>query len=379
MNNMEVQMPDTLEKVKLCPAAVGASTIAGTTDGPGPSFVLSLLGISQGTTSGSNFLADAIGYVARFIVGMASFSFMTTEEVRCHEPKAVLLPLPSLRSYEYPVQVFRIGQLHLLNAPVEITTVAGHRLRAHVHDVLKQMQPRNEMPPANENQDMVVINGFSNDYASYLTTFEEYQAQRYEASQTLHGPHSLRGWMQAFGRVVRDFNEQSTPVVDDAGEAGWDFFDSYSLTDIFELVSGVLFILDKVPSFSMNPFGGFFSSQGPWSRWLPIVQVTELGTGADCTFELVVAFPEENMPTSIEQDHTYLQIKHFNGSDWVTTHSDASPDTFLQWKDNTLEATWLVFSSPLPGSYMFCYSPSSKSKSIYSICSKEFAAPICTL
>ena len=38
---------------------------------------------------------------------------------------------------------------------------------------------------------LVVIAGLTNDYSHYVTTYEEYQVQRYEGASTLFGPHTL--------------------------------------------------------------------------------------------------------------------------------------------------------------------------------------------
>jgi neutral ceramidase len=50
----------------------------------------------------------------------------------------------------------------------------------------------------------VTIAGLANNYASYVTTFEEYQAQRYEAASTIYGPHTLEGYIQEFTRIASD-------------------------------------------------------------------------------------------------------------------------------------------------------------------------------
>jgi neutral ceramidase len=42
----------------------------------------------------------------------------------------------------------------------------------------------------------VVIAGLSNTYSSYITTFEEYQMQRYEGASTIFGPHTLDAYIQ---------------------------------------------------------------------------------------------------------------------------------------------------------------------------------------
>lgn len=44
----------------------------------------------------------------------------------------------------------------------------------------------------------IVIAGLSNSYSHYITTFEEYQQQRYEGASTLYGPHTLAAYQQIF-------------------------------------------------------------------------------------------------------------------------------------------------------------------------------------
>lgn len=48
----------------------------------------------------------------------------------------------------------------------------------------------------------VVIGGLANSYSDYVTTFEEYQAQRYEAASTIFGPHTHQAYMQLFESLV---------------------------------------------------------------------------------------------------------------------------------------------------------------------------------
>lgn len=43
----------------------------------------------------------------------------------------------------------------------------------------------------------VVIAGLTNTYSSYVTTREEYAAQRYEGASTIFGPSTLDAYIQA--------------------------------------------------------------------------------------------------------------------------------------------------------------------------------------
>jgi neutral ceramidase len=49
----------------------------------------------------------------------------------------------------------------------------------------------------------VVLSGLSGTYSSYITTWEEYQVQRYEGASTLYGPHTLDAYIQTVLELVQ--------------------------------------------------------------------------------------------------------------------------------------------------------------------------------
>ena len=49
---------------------------------------------------------------------------------------------------------------------------------------------------------IVVIAGYANDYAGYVTTHEEYESQQYEGGHTLFGPWTEAGYRQEFVRLA---------------------------------------------------------------------------------------------------------------------------------------------------------------------------------
>ena len=55
----------------------------------------------------------------------------------------------------------------------------------------------------------IVIAGLSNIYSSYVTTFEEYQAQRYEGGSTIFGPHTLEAYAQNFKQLASSFKKDT--------------------------------------------------------------------------------------------------------------------------------------------------------------------------
>jgi neutral ceramidase len=90
-----------------------------------------------------------------------------------------------------PAQLFVIGDLAVAGAAGELTTVAGRRLRAELQRRLRRGGVRR-----------VVTMPYSNTYAGYITTPEEYEVQGYEGGHTLFGRWTLGGHQTLFDRVV---------------------------------------------------------------------------------------------------------------------------------------------------------------------------------
>jgi neutral ceramidase len=82
-------------------------------------------------------------------------------------------------SSSMPLQVLELGSLLVVGLPFEPTTQVGRRLRRHILS-LPGLQGRR-----------AVVAGYANDFAGYLTTPEEYDAQAYEGGFTLYGRATL--------------------------------------------------------------------------------------------------------------------------------------------------------------------------------------------
>lgn len=177
---------------KLCPPAMGFSFAAGTTDGTG------LFYFEQGVNS-----SKSANPFWRFVGGLVSKP--TEEQKACHAPKQILLntgfmdtPYP-WDPVNMPIQILRIGKFFILSVPTEFTTMAGRRLRNAVAQTLVK-----EKVLSHPGEGVFVIAGLSNGYSSYTTTYEEYQAQRYEGGSTIFGPHEADGFNQEMSRIARD-------------------------------------------------------------------------------------------------------------------------------------------------------------------------------
>ncbi|XP_048612623.1 neutral ceramidase 1-like [Brassica napus] len=135
------------------------------------------------------------------------------EQMESHYPKPILLDTGEMtKPYEWAttltlslvpalnssLQILCIGQLFILSVPGEFTTMAGRRLRDAVK---RHLQSSGNIEMSGEIH--IVIAGLGNGYSQYVTTFEEYQAQRYEGASTLFGPHTLSGYIQEFKKLSK--------------------------------------------------------------------------------------------------------------------------------------------------------------------------------
>ncbi len=167
---------------RTCPAALGYSFAAGTSDGPG-AFDFTQHSGNENTTSPvwqvvSRLLKDA-----------------TPEQRACHSPKPILLDVGEVHTpYDWTpnivdVQSFRVGQLVIVVSPGEASTMAGRRWKGAVREASAALFGGDAPEP------VVVIGGPANSYAHYITTEEEYGIQRYEGASTLYGPHTLAAYI----------------------------------------------------------------------------------------------------------------------------------------------------------------------------------------
>ena len=297
-----------------CGAAMGYAFAAGTTDGPGAfNFV-------QGTNT-SNPFWNAISHL---------LSKPTAAQSACHHPKPILLNLEGITvPYPWaaavlPLQLVRLGRFFMLSVPSELTTMAGRRMRhAIAQEIIKAGLTA---------QPVVVIAGLSNEYADYTTTFEEYQAQRYEGASTAYGPNELEAFISQFRRLVRDMaagvDSQTLPRPE-----------TY-LDKQIELRPGVLF-----DSVGIGHKYGDVTAQPP--------ATVARGSSVEVTFRS--ANPRNNLRT--EGTFLAVQLKDAAGA-WNDVATDGHWETKFKWaRHSSVYATsyativWDVPAAAVPGSY----------------------------
>lgn len=174
-------------EARTCPAARGFSFAAGTTDGPGA------FDFFQSDNSTKHPFWN---FVRSFIKAPGK------GQKRCHSPKPILLDTGEIKlPYAWEpsildIQIFRMGHILILAVPAEFTTMAGRILKEEVSKVFTNAGI------IEKKKVVAIIAGLSNSYAGYVTTYDEYQVQRYEGASTIFGPHTLQAYVQEFKRLA---------------------------------------------------------------------------------------------------------------------------------------------------------------------------------
>ena len=167
--------------VQTCPAALGHSFAAGTSDWPGA------FDFTQGDSGDpNNPFWSVVGGLLRA---------PSDEQKACQAPKPILLDVGEMSTpYAWTpnivdVQTLRVGQFFIIVSPSEVCTMAGRRWRNAVKAAAQEAGMTGGTEP------YVVIAGPANTYAHYVTTPEEYAVQRYEGASTLYGQWELPAYI----------------------------------------------------------------------------------------------------------------------------------------------------------------------------------------
>ncbi|ASU77532.1 alkaline ceramidase [Actinopolyspora erythraea] len=288
---------------RTCAAALGASFAAGAEDGPGPSIFEEGAGNNPffGTISGALYQASP----------------------RLRErqaPKEILLPVGAMGWVPriLPIQLVRLGTLYLLGIPQEVSIVGGLRLRRTVAAELGAA-------PTD-----VVVAGYANDYAGYLTTPEEYDQQAYEGGHTMFGRWSLPAYQQESARIAADMA---------SGE---------------ETARG--------PSPAGNPRGGrvrlqpgvVFDSPPLGREFGEVLEQPEGHYRRGGTARVVFASAHPN--NDLHRDGSYLLVQRRSADGWVTVADDGDWSTAYHWARrgvaaSTATVTWTIPAEAAGGEY----------------------------
>jgi neutral ceramidase len=296
-----------------CAGALGASFAAGSTEDGGGGLPL------FGEGPDGNPLFDAISEVL----------YVASPQLRqCQSPKDILLSTGDLgfTPSVLPLQLMRIGQLVLVGVPQEVTIVAGLRLR-------RTVAARLGVPVQN-----VLISGYANEYAGYLTTPQEYDNQDYEGGHTLFGRWSLPAVQQEFDRIAGDL-AAGRPTAPGPAQPGG------GQTQEFQ--PGVVF---DAPQFFRN-FGDVLTQPAASYR-----------AGQRVTAEFSTGHPKNNL----RRGGTFLQVQRLDGGTWRTVADDGDRSTTYRWRRDGLAAsiatiTWDVPAGTAAGTYRVVHTGDARS------------------
>ncbi len=284
---------------RTCPGVVGVSTLAGSVeDGPGIPI------IPEGVTN------PFFELLKPFNVDVPPWL------ISCQSPKAPAVPTGQLQATPdvVPIQLVKLGQLHLIAVPGEVTIVSGLRLRRTVAQELG-------VPLEN-----VLVQGYANAYSQYVTTPEEYQLQQYEGGSTLFGKYTLPAYQQEFANLAKALKD-NRPVATCARPPR-------PITAELNLQTGV--VMDAPPLF--KSFGQVLADAAPSYQLNQTVTVA-----------FVTGHPKNNL----HRNGTFLEVQKLNGGQWQRVADDGDWDTTYRWTrggiaDSKATITW---KATAPGTY----------------------------
>ncbi|KAH6690604.1 neutral/alkaline non-lysosomal ceramidase [Plectosphaerella plurivora] len=336
MSDFHFELPNGTE-VKTCPAALGYSFAAGTSDGPG------VFDFTQHNSNSSN-----TSPVWKVVSGFLKKP--NEAQTSCQSPKPILLDVGEVtKPYMWTpnvvdIQAFRVGQLLIIVSPGEATTMAGRRWKRAVHNAAKSML-KNER---SGHDPIVVLGGPANSYTHYITTEEEYSIQRYEGASTLYGPWTLSAYIN---RTVAHLSFLSTSASELPPPGP---FPPDNSNRSLNFIPGVVW--DGAPLF--RKFGDVQKDAGAIYLQGETVKATFVG-----------ANPRNNLRLERTYASVEKMVLHDGVENWETIRDDSDWDLIFSWKrtneilgHSEVEITWETEGDTTgPGVYRLHYYGDSKS------------------
>eukprot|EP00913_Durusdinium_trenchii_P030301 g28385.t1 len=231
-------------------------------------------------------------------------------------PKNILLRPNTVRETVFPkvlgFQLVRIGQMVVAAVPGEFTTMAGARTKEAIKKILVD-------GGVIEETGTVVLNNVASGYAGYVTTYEEYQHQRYEGGFTTYGPYTH----EAMTNILVQMAEESRAPQLTRKDQDWENIDRVLVDD--------------------PPIGGQFGDVKedvhPGPHWP--------GDTVRCT--LWGAHPRNHLQRN-SSFGTVWRWQPNNASDvsaggsWVFTADDSDFDTMFSWRREGISASLVTIS-----------------------------------
>ncbi|KAG0651917.1 N-acylsphingosine amidohydrolase 2 [Hyphodiscus hymeniophilus] len=315
-----------------CPAALGYSFAAGTSDGPGA------FDFTQNDPNAPN--ASPVWRVVSGVIKEPS-----EEQKRCHFPKPILLDVGEINSpYLWTpnvvdVQVLRVGQFVIIVSPGEATTMAGRRWKEAIHDSASSLALSGSAADP-----VVVIGGPANSYTHYIATPEEYGIQRYEGASTLYGPYTLNAYIN----LTLSYLPYLSPASRSQPAPGP--FPPDNSNRSLSFITGVVY--DGKPLF--KSYGDVLTNVKPAYGIGEVVSVTFQG-----------ANPRNNL--RLEQTYAAVESLDSGTGQWARARDDSDWSLVFKWRKvseilgtSEVEIVWETEAWARPGQYRIRYYGDSK-------------------
>ncbi|SME98120.1 neutral/alkaline non-lysosomal ceramidase N-terminal domain-containing protein [Pseudobacteriovorax antillogorgiicola] len=273
------------------------------------------------------------------------------EDQSCHGEKKILLPTgrfnPSWTPHVLPFQIITIGSLAIIAAPFEITTMAGRRMKRLLRESIESLGIR-----------YTVLSALANDYAHYVTTPEEYQAQHYEGGSTLFGIRTLEAYIEIYRKLMTQLKASEPFRVKKGYEAlqrPW-------------FKAGIELTLDSKP---------IYKNYGS----LVVPLMSQYQHGEPITAKFWAGDPRHSQAN--KGNYFRIEKQSATSSDWQEVLNDHDHETRVHWeaaglRQSQMVLTWLTsLSSQEDGVYRICHRGQAKGLwsglQPYNTCSKPFA------
>ncbi|KAF7549949.1 hypothetical protein G7046_g8175 [Stylonectria norvegica] len=323
---------------RTCPAALGYSFAAGTSDGPGA------FDFTQHNSNSSN-TSPVWKVVGGFLKKPGQ------DQIKCQHPKPILLDVGEAhKPYEWTpnivdIQTFRVGQLMIIVSPGEATTMAGRRWKSAVAKAASGMF-RDEL---GDQSPIVVLGAPANSYTHYISTEEEYGIQRYEGASTLYGPHTLEAYINRTLTFLPFLGavDRSNPDLPEPGPLPPD-----NSNKSMSFIPGVIY---DGKSWFRN-FGDIVSD----------VDDLTYQAGKTVTATFIGANPRNDL--RLERTYAAVEFRHSPRSRWMTVRDDSDWSLIFNWRRTSeilgtseVEIAWAIEDTAHSGEYRLRYFGDSKS------------------
>lgn len=242
----------------------------------------------------------------------------------CQAPKEMAIPAGAIDQVQHtlPVQLVRIGDRYLVGVGQEVTIVAGLRLREAVAKV------------TGAPLDHILVQGYANAYAHYLTTPEEYDSQQYEGASTVFGRYELPAYEQAVTKVARAMKAgKQLPLGDKHTDS------------VLPAISGVP---EKLP----------VDTPVPGTRYGDVLTAPAASYSPGDTVS--VAFSAASPDNDLHTGGTFLRVERKTAAGWRKVADDGDFSTTITWTPARVlglkaTITWAIPSGTPSGTYRVRY------------------------